>query len=278
MEQMQEKKRSKTGVVILVLVVLLAVSAAGLGARYVYLKWFAPSQTVDTVPDNLIGEDQESDSGGDQGTGGGEDLPQPEGDGQESGGQSAGSGSSQGGESQPVRAAVVELYRGQAGDNQPFQVQGMLPGDSVSQYFCVKVSHDQAVALYFSPRITEQSQNLGDALEIRVTHLDSGEVLCDTTFSQADGAEFVLDLKESAAGESLAYYRVEVLADTSMGNEYQGAALQADFQWYIKDDGQLNPPTGDTAQLVLWMVAAVSSLGILALLFARRRRGDEVHG
>ena len=99
-------------------------------------------------------------------------------------------------------------------------------------------------------------------------------------------------------------YQVDAWLDTSVGNAYQKAFLDADFQWYVKDDGNTEPTqpsdnpttptdptkpsqsgggsgsgshggltarTGDTAHIVLWCVFAICALAIIILLIKSRR-------
>ena len=176
-------------------------------------------------------------------------------------------------------AVKLELYEGRPGANQRFEVKNMFPGDTETKYFCVKAHHDADLELFFRTKITGQTKNLGDVLHIKVTHLETGKVLCDAPFAEIDGKEFSELLKKNAAGETTAYYQIDVSLDTSVGNEYQAAELKADFAWYVKDEGGLTPPqTGDTTNLILWITLAASSLLLLILLWKRRKeaRHEEV--
>ncbi len=283
-----DKRSSRLKLAIIILAVLLLLSAGGLAVRYIYLNFFAPTQATVTVPDNLIGEEPEPSPS--ETSGASSETAQPEsGQGTTStpvsGGETASrdpaGGTTDSGSTDKPQAAKLELYQGKPGDNQKFEVRNMLPGDSVTQYFCMKASHDQDVDLFFRADVTEQTKSLGDVLHIKVTHLDTGKVLCDTPFSEIDGQEFSELLAKNAQGETVAYYRIDVSLDTSVSNEYQAAMLQSDFEWYVKDEGELTPPpqTGDTTNIVLWAVLALSSLLlILLLLITKRRKRDEQHG
>ena len=127
--------------------------------------------------------------------------------------------------------------------------------------------------------MTEQTKNLGDVLHIRVTHLETGKVLCDAPFAEVNGKEFPELLKSNNEKATTAYYQIDVSLDTSVGNEYQAAKLTADFKWYVKDEGSLTPPqTGDNTNITLWIVLAVSSFLLMLLLLWKRRKEDEQHG
>lgn len=281
-----ENTRKSTGwkIAIIVLAVLVIFSAGALAVRYIYLGHFASSQGTTTVPNNLIGEveDLDQDAYGVVGT-----NQQPSTQTAQTStdttsvsrnsGSTAGGRTSSGAAGSNAEAAVLELYQGRPGDNVKFEVGNMLPGDSVTKYFCVKVNHDADITLLFNAEVTGQSQNLGDVLHIKVTHLDTGTVLCDAPFSQVDRQEFSELLKQNAQNETIAYYQIDVSVDTSAGNEYQGAALTADFNWYVNEneEGTLTPPkTGDTTNIVLWAVLAVSAAGVLILLL-KSRKGEK---
>ena len=157
----------------------------------------------------------------------------------------------------------------------------MLPGDKLTQYFCVKAYHDADLSLFFRTQVTQETKDLGEVLHIRVTHLDTGKVLCDAPFADIQDKPVSERLPVNEQEETIAYYEVEVSLDTSVGNEYQEAMLKADFQWYVEDEGGLKPPpTGDTTNLVLWTVLAGSSFLLIILLLVSRRRRKEAasHG
>ena len=279
-------------IAIIILAVLLVLSGGGLAARYIYLQYFAPAQTTATVPDNLIGDSgqTDADSSPTENTPPAESEPDTEdtGDGETDAPEnsspadsSATSGTADSGdtsdEADKPSAPVLELYAGRPDVNRKFEVNNMLPGDVETRYFCVKAYHDADITLYFRADVTEQTKNLGDVLHIKVTHLDSGRVLCDAPFAEIDGKEFSELLTANAQEETVAYFQIDVSIDTSVGNEYQAAKLLADFAWYVKDEGGLTPPpqTGDTTNLILWAVLAASSLLLILLLAFTRRRKEE---
>ncbi len=272
MEPQEQTKSKRLKIVIIILAVLLVLSAGGLAARYIYLAYFTPTQSTATVPDNLIGEENsqpEKNTTSDNGS----ESPDP------SASESAPGQITSRTEADKPTAARLELYEGKPGDNQRFEVSNMLPGDIETKYFCVKAYHDKDIDLFFKADITEQTKKLGDVLHIKVIHLETGKVLCDTSFAEINGKEFSELLKATSEKTTTAYYRIDVSLDTSVGNEYQAALLKADFQWYVKDEGGLTPPqTGDTTNLTLWIMLAGSSfLLMLLLLLGRRRKEDEQH-
>ena len=279
-------------IVIIVLSVLLLSSAGGLAARYVYLQYFSPTQTTTTVPDNLIGDNvptAESSTPAENTPPAESEQDTEQTDAAESGSASGsnGTGTTAGNPSDNENsvpaadkptAPVPELYAGRPDVNQRFEVSNMLPGDTETRYFCVRAYHEEDITLFFRAEVTEQTKNLGDVLHIKVTHLDTGKVLCDAAFNEIDGEEFSELLKADAREETTAYYQIDVSLDTSVGNEYQAALLKADFEWCVKDEGGLvePPQTGDTTNFVLRTVLAVSSLLLMIFLW-KRRKEEEKH-
>ena len=276
----ENKKNSpRLKVLIIILSVLLVLSAGGLAAKYVYDNFFASDRASVTVPDNVIGDDgdsaQSGESSGTDGTqsGGTEGESVPAGSGDVSGSESTGTGGSET-EDRPA-AKLLELYKTKPEDNEKFEVKNMLPGDTVTGYFCVRVNHGEALDLYFTADITGQIKQLGDVLEIKATRVGEDTALCDLPFSEADGKEYKTRVAENGSGVTDVYYRIDVSLDTSVGNEYQAAGLTADFKWFVKDEsGLVSPGTGDTSITVLWALLAASSAALIILLPVYRK-GDK---
>lgn len=282
-QEQANPKSKRLKIAIIILSVLLVLSAGGLAAQYVYLNFFAPAQATVTVPDNLIGEkshEPEDVSGSRQTSVPADDpvVSRTDADGGVYG--SASSTVSRPVQADKPTAPKVELYKGKLGDNQRFEVKNMLPGDTETKYFCLKAYHDNDIDLYFKAEITEQTKSLGNALHIKVTHLETGRVLYDAPFSEIDGKEFVELLKANSEKATTAYYQIDVSLDTTVGNEYQVARLTADFEWYVKDEGGLTPPpTGDNTNVLMWIILAGSSfLLMFLLLLGRRRKEEQQHG
>lgn len=277
------QKSARLKIVIIILAVLLVLSAGGLAARYIYFTYFAPAQSTVTVPENLIGKDTQP---GETSAPAGSDAKSPASavgnvSAEQSFTSEPGSISAA---SLPVQtdkpqAPKLELYEGKPGVNQQFEVRNLFPGDSVTKYFCVKAYHDADISLYFRADVTEQTKALSDALHMKVTHMESGKVLCDAPFSKIDGKEFSELLKANEDKSTAAYYQIDVSLDTSVGNEYQAAILKADLNWNVKDEGGLiSPPqTGDSFNLLLWVTLAASSLLMMIFLW-KRRKEDKRHG
>ena len=56
------------------------------------------------------------------------------------------------------------------------QLRTYSPGDIITKSYCVKVYHNDEVTLIFKPEVTDQIKNLGDILNIKVTHVQTGNV------------------------------------------------------------------------------------------------------
>lgn len=270
-----QSSRKKLKVAIIILSVLLLFSAGGLTARYIYLANLKPAQATATVAENQIGEGAQ---GADVASSG---ASKSESSGLAQSGEEVSTGNQNIAEgSRPAldkpQAVKLELYAGQPGDNEKFEVSNMLPGDVETKYFCLQVSHDADLALFFRADVVEETKALGEVLHIRVTHMETGKVLCDAPFREVDAKEFSETLLQTEQGQTTANYQIEVSLDPSVGNEYQAAALQADFSWYVKDEEALTPPpqTGENTNIVLWIVLAVSALLLLLILWKWKKEGE----
>lgn len=190
--------------------------------------------------------------------------------------------------------AALELFESQLCDNERFSVSDMLPGDSITEHFCIKAYHDKDIELFFRADITEETKALGDVLRLRVIETSSGEIIADAPFRETDGREFSQIIKK-AGGESTLYYEITAYLDTSVGNEFQNARLTADLSWYVEDDGGsagqdpgddgaagssgLTAKTGDTMNLALVVIMLLSALALaVVLLVCRRREGEKKTG
>lgn len=273
-----KRKNAHLRIVSIILAVLLVISVAALAARYIYLGIFASDPTTDTVTGNLIGESLSV-----QATAAlGENEIQAE-NGYPTASAFALSSRSATAEVKTVgttsngQTTSLELYQGVPEVNEKFTAENMLPGDAVKKNFSVKVNHKKEIALYFNTEITQETKNLSDVLQIKVTDLNSGEVLCNGSFAELNEKEFSVLLPQNAQGSTTVNYEIEVSADTSIGNEYQAAALMADFHWFVEDEGSLTPDTDDYLTLGLWLVGFLLCAALLIVVFVmlKRAKGEK---
>ncbi len=275
-------------VIITLLVLLIALTVAALGLRLFHLYAFGGGSSTVVVPDNLIGAPETS---GEETSGEStfevtdeadgetlyneETLDTPSAEGSELTGEGELSLDAEETEEEQY-ATAIELYKGQAGDNERFEVKNMLPGDSVSGYYAVKVSHKAEVTVYFRAAVTEQTRMLSRALMIKVTSLERGSVIYEGRFADMGEEGYGVTFAASEPTESIGYYLIEVYLPTSTGNEYQNASLSADFIWEVRDTGVLEPPpTGDSIVLLWILLLLLSFIMILILLKRSRERARE---
>lgn len=280
MENNNQGKLRKAIIAILVLLILVAVA---LGVSYLYRHMKDADNSKTSVPQSLISEQQTdednqnntndnnlSEKAGLENKDGGFDIHQ-------NNNESADDNSAvtDGDATSNIQEApYLELDKNNTYFNQKFQVRNMLPGDKVTEFFAVNVYHDKDVQLFFVSDVTEETKNLSNVLKLRVTELVSEKVLFDDTFSHINGKEFAQIIEASSDGESRLYYKAEAYLDTSVGNEYQGALLNADFKWYIKDDGKsaLTAKTGDNINLILWWTLGILAVTLAVLLILGRKK------
>lgn len=265
--QKQQSILKRLKVIIVILSVLLVLSAAVLAARVIYTRFFLPAQATVIVPDNIIGEQPLLTSPSTPNVSEPADsLDTTHTDVDNS------AGSSDTAQTDNKKAEVIELYKTKADDNERFEVKNIFPGDLYTKYFCVKVNHNKDVDLFFKADITEQTKNLANVLHVQVTRMDTDTVIFDAPFSEINGKAFSELLKANAENSTVAYYKIDVSLDESVGNEYQAARLIADFEWYVEnEDGLLPPNTGFETTVLPWCIAAIISLLLILILWKRRK-------
>ena len=118
-------------------------------------------------------------------------------------------------------------------DNVAFKVSNMFPGDAVTGNYCVKVSYEDAVMVSFRVDISEKYDKLAEVLKCKIVLAATGEVLHDGLMKEVPDAVGVA-LTDIQSGERELVYEITAYLDTSVGNEYQNKALEADFVWWIE--------------------------------------------
>lgn len=173
----------------------------------------------------------------------------------------------------PVR---LSLYRSHGADNAPFAVNNMLPGDSVTEYYNLRVSYKGTVTVEFKPDIHEGYEILAEVLKCKIVLTNNGKVLYDGVMAQMP-ASVKCTLKSNEATEEELLYEVTVYLDTSVGNRYQNKQLAANFQWWVSDTGPLEPPgkTGENFTLFLLYLLIISLSICLLIILVKRRKRDE---
>ncbi len=236
---------SKRKIITIILAVLLLLSLSLLVWRLIYINHFSDKNSTVVVPDNIIGETSASDSSG------------------------------------SMTAATITLYKGNISDNKRFEVGNMLPGDREVKYFCLMIEHLDEVQVCFSSDIAEQTKNLGEVLNIKITHVGENKVLYNGKLSEMDEDGYTEILSKSLYDRTVIYYRIEISLPESVGNKYQGATLKADFNWAVENTDVLGEP--DEIGGVgcagcysvydwVWFYAAFEFLCLLALVISAHRK------
>ncbi len=192
--------------------VIAVISYILLGARIVYVAFFADRSTTVIIPDNVIGSAD--------GTG-----PQYE-------------------------AFYLTLGEENKPENVNYAYGNMFPGDTYTRYYCINVGYSKPAKLQFYVDNIRYTKELASVLEIRVSTLgaDGSETLLyDGSFIDSYMKKLeTVTVPEN--GSAYAYYKVEVTLPTSADNSVQRATLSADFNWYAESDEVILP--SDPAQTV----------------------------
>lgn len=264
---MSDKKRNKTKIVIIVLAVLLALSLIALAGTVIYNKLAVNTGATVTVPDNLITPDEEKSDNTKSDEIGSADETQSN--------SSAVSNVTD----YKNHATAISLYNKQPQDNTAFSVGNMFPGDSEVKYYRVQVSYHDKVTVHFGVDVRNGYEKLAEVMNVKVKLLSTGETLYEGLMKyMPQSVTHKLTSPDSTTDEL--YYEITAYLDTSVGNEYQNKDLIADFNWWVEETGNLDkaPQTGDTSNIVLWMVIAVTSATLCIILLIFRRKEEEQNG
>lgn len=302
MEQREKKLRK----VIVVLSVLLVLSLAALAGTLIYNRWIRDRVETVTVPDNFITSDAEDATVDENGQSQDDQKPGDSaktvqdnrtaektenktnaltaGNTQSSGNSTAASAGTSGtgtnGTNSSRQAVSISLYNKHAQDNTAFEADNMLPGDSMTRYFRIQVSHQNPVTVHYHADVQKGYEKLAEVLKLRIVLLSTDEVLYDGPIGEMpQSLDITLNARTKTTDEI--YYEMTAYLDTSVGNDYQNLGLAADFRWWVdgNETGNLTrpPKTGDTFQLMLWLIVIVVSGTIIILwIINRRRRRDEI--
>ena len=180
---------------------------------------------------------------------------------------------------------TLKLYRGHTEDTIPFQVGNMFPGDTESKQYRLEVSYKGGVTVHFRADVRPRYEKLAEVLMCRVSL--NGTQLYDGLMR--DMPESLSRALPRSRGTTVSLdYDITVYLDTSVGNEYMGKGLYADFRWWVdenssgpnepsKPGGLIAPKTGDGGGIFLWASLAGLSLFLLLLLLflsKRQKEGD----
>lgn len=233
---MRQKKKIK--IVITMLAVLLGIILVALGGTIIYNKKENATPTTVTVPNNLITADEDTTA-------------------------------------EVKKAATIELYNKQPEENTPFQFENMLPGDSETKYFRVRVSYHDKITVHYKATVRLGYEKLAEVLKVRVNLLSTGETMYDGLMGDmSESLTHKLASQKSITDEL--DYEITVYLDTSVGNDYQNKDLIADFKWWVEETGNLDDSEKKvvTLKILLWSALAASFFSIISLLLVVGRRKE----
>ena len=287
---MDTKKKIK--IAIAVLSILLAISVVAVAVRFVYDYVTATNPIAELVPDNIIendadlsdtdlesdndleGDDSDSEEESDNS---GENVTGESVEGEASGASEAGDPSEAiptDEENAEEEAEVLYLYDRNPGDNTPFNVTNMFPGDIETKYFLVRVVHKGDIILRFHAEVRPGYEKLAEVLKCRVVLPESGDILYDGLMRDMPESLNV-DLQTDSEVTNEVYYEITAYLETSVGNEYMQTELVADFTWWVEETDNLGPAhTSDGLEYTVWIIVAAASLIIIIILAARLRKGE----
>lgn len=173
-----------------------------------------------------------------------------------------------------IQAALISLYQKNAQDNVPFHAINLFPGDTETQYFCIRVSHSGDVTVRYHADIRDGYEKLSEVLKCRVVLLTTGQTQYDGLMrDMPESLAYSLSTQEATVSEL--YYQITVYLDTSVGNEYQNKNLVADFLWWVQETGNLgpSPQTGD--RFSIWLYIGLASVSLFMILLLKKRRKED---
>ncbi len=224
----QSESKKKLKIAVIIVLAIFIISCVALVARIIYVHSVAqPGDTIVYVPQKLIDAEKEVDSDGVPLLRASSNLLRV-------GTPLLSQIPVYWGPSSDIPAEVIELHSGQSADNDRFDVQNMLPGDTYTKYYCLKVYHRGDITAYFNIKNVNATKALDTILNIKVTRLDeeSPVVLCNGTFAAMKDNDMPINISATSENETVMFFRIDVSLPTSAGNEFQAANLTADFNWF----------------------------------------------
>lgn len=290
---METPKNKKLKITIIILAILLAVSVTALGATLLYNYFVHTEPATVEVPGNIITPEGENSTYTSQN----EPSADPSGDTSQTPSDETAdpqlaetstpdsvsntpspSKTTEASSVSSTKASAISLHNKQSGENTPFQVTNMFPGDSETKYFRIKVYYKGDIIVRYHADIRPGHEKLAEVLKVRVKLPETDETLYDGLMRDMPQS-LNHALYTSVKTQSELYYEITAYLDTSVGNDYQDRDLIADFRWWVEEIEHLDPPqTGDNSHIFLWSCLAVGSFIVMIILLAKRRKeaADEV--
>lgn len=170
------------------------------------------------------------------------------------------------------KEAEIELYKNHPEDNIAFCADNMFPGDVESRHFNVKVSYKGDITVKYSATVRPGYEKLAEVLKCRIVY--NGKTMYDGLMKDMPKS---LDIPLASASKTTAElgYDITAYLETSVDNPYQNKTLIADFKWWVEEEENLEPFTGDSAKIVLFCALGASALAVIIVLLIVRRKGDK---
>lgn len=165
----------------------------------------------------------------------------------------------------------LQLYRRHPEENEPFRSVNMFPGDEVSKTYRLTVSYTGSITVHFRANVRPGYEKLAQVLKCRVTA--AGEEVYDGLMAGMPSS-LPRTIKDP---EKELTYEITAYLDTSVGNEYMGQELVADFRWWVEkqDQSSLTPPkTGDDFPLVPLALGMGVSAAVILILVIRLKKKE----
>lgn len=170
----------------------------------------------------------------------------------------------------------VSLYAMHAKDSTAISFENMFPGDTVTRNFCVQVSYHGDVTVHYDAEARSGGEHLTEALCLRIRMLSDGSLLYDGPMKDMPSSvTYSLSSEESTTTDL--YYEITAYLPTDVGNDYQSAALEADFRWWVEETKNLESgaKTGDSTPILLTVSVGLATGSVCILLFLHRKRKEE---
>lgn len=130
-------------------------------------------------------------------------------------------------------ATVRNNSIGAVEENWEFGGAGLLPGDSESKTYTVRLSHREDLMLAFSVQVSDDEKGLANALIIKVRDTENGQVICEEKLSEASQMVYPEKIPFNGSRERKIPYEITVTVDPAAGNEVQNASLKMCFRWSV---------------------------------------------
>jgi len=131
----------------------------------------------------------------------------------------------------------LTLNRKNDSENAVFSVGNMLPGDTETHIYRIVVTGKSIKDIWLLIDVKDGSEKLAEVLKCKVALKDTGIVLYDGLMKDASGG-LQYSLNKNESDETELVYEITAYLDTSVGNDYQGEKLKADFVWYAQENQQ----------------------------------------